>query len=241
MPVQPSVRQKPARAAFYDFDGTLVRGNVVTRYLWFVKRHPSRAAALWRQAKAVAGVPLWLGLDAVSRRWFNIAFFRQYRGLEEAWLQAQGREFVDLQVRCEQFRFAMERVERDRAEGFHTVLVSGGLDFTLAPAAERFGFDGLLANRLEYRDGVATGVVAPPLLADQEKADALRAYAADHGFDLNAARAYSDSGSDLPMLRAVGEPYATNPDARLQREARARGWAVLDLERSADPVPPDSA
>ena len=39
---------------------------------------------------------------------------------------------------------------------------------------------------------------------------------------------YSDSYTDLPMLEAVGYPRVVNPDLRLRRLARRRGWPVLD-------------
>lgn len=226
--------RKSGRVAFYDFDGTLVSGNVVTRYAWFVKRHPDRVRAGWRYAKALLGVPLWLALDAVSRRMFNIVFFRQYRGLEETWLRSQASELLETVIKREQFRFARERVALDKAAGFRVVLVTGGLDFALEPAAEHFGFDDLMANRMVFRDGIATGEIAPPLLAGHAKAEELRKYAERRGFDMGAARAYSDSGSDIPMLEAVGCPFATNPDARLRKEAAARGWRTLDLDVSPD-------
>src|SRR3712207_7777615 len=50
------------------------------------------------------------------------------------------------------------------------------------------------------------------------------------GIDLAASYAYSDSESDLPMLRAVGHPVAVNPDAPLLRVAREEGWDVIRLE-----------
>lgn len=225
-----------ARVAFYDFDGTLVSGNVVTRYGWIARRHPSRWVARWRYAKAWAWVPVWLLLDSFSRRLFNVVFFRQYRGLREDWLRAQGRELFEACVKREQFRFALERLALDRKAGYHTVLVSGGLDFALAPVAEYFGFDAVLANRLEYRNGVASGEIVPPLLANEEKAIALKAYAREHGFDLRLAKAYSDSASDLPMLEAVGRPVAANPNKRLRKAALARGWEIVDLARSPYPI-----
>ena len=224
------------RVAFYDFDGTLVSGNVVTRYAWIAKRHPNRAQALWRYGIAVLGVPVWLALDAVSRRLFNVAFFRLYRGLREDWLRALAPALFEAQIRGEQFKFAKDRVALDRAAGYRTVLVTGGIDLEMQPAAEYFGFDDLLANRLEFRDGVATGEILPPLLAGEAKAAALRDYATARGMDMSASCAYSDSGSDLPMLCVVGNPVATNPDSRLRKEARARGWAILDLNHSSEPV-----
>jgi len=51
--------------------------------------------------------------------------------------------------------------------------------------------------------------------------------------DLKQSRAYSDSFSDLSMLEAVGFPVAVNPDRRLRRVARERGWPMLALKRGS--------
>ena len=37
---------------------------------------------------------------------------------------------------------------------------------------------------------------------------------------------YSDSITDLPLLEHVGTAVVVNPDARLRRVARARGWPI---------------
>ncbi len=37
---------------------------------------------------------------------------------------------------------------------------------------------------------------------------------------------FSDSITDLPLLSKVDVPIAVNPDRRLLRAARARGWQV---------------
>ena len=51
------------------------------------------------------------------------------------------------------------------------------------------------------------------------------------GFDLAESYAYSDSESDLPMLRAVGRPVVVNPDAELLRVAREEGWEVMRFDK----------
>jgi hypothetical protein len=56
-------------------------------------------------------------------------------------------------------------------------------------------------------------------------------FAAAHGIDLAASYAYSDSLSDLPMLRAVGNPVAVNPDPPLAAIANEEGWQTLRFER----------
>jgi phosphoserine phosphatase len=58
----------------------------------------------------------------------------------------------------------------------------------------------------------------------------MRQLAEEKGIDLAESWAYSDSHSDLPMLRAVGHPVAVNPDAELARVAREEGWDVMTFE-----------
>ena len=59
----------------------------------------------------------------------------------------------------------------------------------------------------------------------------MQAFAAEHDIDLEASYAYSDSISDLPMLRAVGNPVVVNPDPPLLEIAREEGWQTLRFER----------
>jgi len=47
-----------------------------------------------------------------------------------------------------------------------------------------------------------------------------------HHIDLAHSYFYSDSYNDLPMLERVGTAVAVNPDSRLRRHARRRGWSV---------------
>src|SRR5207253_4095142 len=62
-------------------------------------------------------------------------------------------------------------------------------------------------------------------------AEALKDVAAEEGIDLTGSFAYSDSITDLPMLEAVGNPVAVNPDRDLRREAEKRGWQVRYFRR----------
>lgn len=221
---------QPIRAAFYDFDGTLASSNVVTRYAFFAKNHPSRIIAFLRYTKLLATVPFWIGLDIYSRRLFNQIFYREYRGFEEDWLRQQSEKMFDRDIIPKVYPGAESLLEADRKAGFRLVLVSGGLDFALAPAVRHFGFDDVICNRLVYQQGVATGEIAPPLLAEQEKLAAIERFCREYNVDTARSKAYSDSYSDVPMLEAVGLPVAVNPDRRLQRVASQRGWPIMNLK-----------
>ena len=90
--------------------------------------------------------------------------------------------------------------------------------------------DGGIGTPYEVRDGHYTGRLAGPFAYREGKAEAMRLLARDEGIDLEASFAYSDSESDLPMLRAVGHPVAVNPDANLERVARREGWEILRFD-----------
>jgi HAD superfamily hydrolase (TIGR01490 family) len=92
-------------------------------------------------------------------------------------------------------------------------------------------FDGGIGARSEVRDGVYTGSPEGPFTYREGKAEAIREVAARKGIDLAESWAYSDSESDLPMLRAVGHPVAVNPDAALARVAREEGWEIMRFDR----------
>jgi HAD superfamily hydrolase (TIGR01490 family) len=92
-------------------------------------------------------------------------------------------------------------------------------------------FDGAVGSVSEVVDGVYTGRPGGPFTYRDGKAQAIRELAEREGIDLAASWAYSDSESDLPMLRLAGHPVVVNPDAELGRVARDEGWEILRFDR----------
>jgi phosphoserine phosphatase len=90
--------------------------------------------------------------------------------------------------------------------------------------------DGGIGFLSELDDDVYTGRAAGPFTYREGKAQAMRELAGREGIALEDSYAYSDSESDLPMLRAVGHPVAVNPDSELERVARSEGWRVMRFD-----------
>ena len=83
-----------------------------------------------------------------------------------------------------------------------------------------------MCTHLESRDGRLTGKVVPPVCFGPGKIVWAERFAAEYGVDLSSSYFYTDSISDLPLLERVRYPVAVNPDPRLRRLARKRGWPV---------------
>lgn len=215
--------------AFFDFDGTLVSGNVVHQYVWYARRQGS----WWRLVRLLTLVPFLKLIDLYSRELFNHVFYREYRRFSQEWLRAESANLFEQYVRPHLYEGVEALLARNRAEGFVNVLVTGSLDFAMAPVAAELGFPELLANRLEFggRGSRATGRMIPPVLAGSEKVRAMLSLCRRYNVEPSMCRAYSDDKSDLPMLEAVGYPTATNPKPSLRRIAGSRGWPILDLGR----------
>ncbi len=97
--------------------------------------------------------------------------------------------------------------------------------------ARVLAFDGGLGTRSEIVDGHYTGRPAGPFNYREGKVISMREVAERDKIDLGASFAYSDSESDLPMLRAVGNAVVVNPDAQLRRIAVEQGWEIVELDR----------
>jgi len=103
---------------------------------------------------------------------------------------------------------------------------------SIGAMAAVLGMDGGVGTRYGVgEDGALSGRFDGPFVYGRGKVEAMEAFAAEHDIDLAASYAYSDSASDLPMLRAVGNPVVVNPDPALLEVAREEGWQVMRFER----------
>lgn len=221
----------PARAtaSFFDVDGTLVRTNLVHPTLFYLANQPNPLRSLGSLARAAAGMPRMAFAEAVDRRRFNELLFAAYEGISHDRLHLLADEAFDRILRQAVYPGARDLVQRCVAEGHEVVLVSGALDFLMERLAKHLGASASLANRLEFKDGYATGKLLRPIVAGPEKARLVREWARRNGHDLADCYGYSDSYSDVPMLSVVGHPCAVNPDLRLSMLARTYGWPVIYL------------
>jgi len=218
------------RAAFFDVDGTLVRTTIVHAFAFYAMNQGSILGTAWHTAKTVLSVPLFLATDRINRKTFNEIFYTYYRGQSEDRLETLADELFEEVLRPAVFDGTPRLIAEARRAGCRVVLVTGALDFTVRRLAEHLGADDLIANRMRFVNGVATGRVVPPIIEGAHKALAVRDYCVRHGMALERSFAYSDSFSDYPMLAVVGHPAAVNPDARLAGVARAYEWPILRTE-----------
>ena len=114
-------------------------------------------------------------------------------------------------------------VETMKANGAHTVLVSGGFTFFTGAVAEKAGFAANYGNVLLWEQGRVSGV-AEPILGREAKREALEREAAAHGISPEEAIAAGDGANDLAMLNAagLGVAYRAKPIVAAGADAQIR-------------------
>ena len=221
-----SVPNRTKKAAFFDVDGTLLKSTIVHCYVWL---RSSQIPFFLKQLWLIGFLPkvvYYLILDSISRTRFNQVFYRNYHGLEVAEMKALATKMFEIYIRPKIFSEAVSQIQEHKAEGIDVVLVTGSLDFIVQPIADYLGVDTVLAPQLREENGQFAGELTTEPLIGEEKAKAIRSYAAQYEISLEESYAYGDSGSDLPMLECVGHPVAVNPSKALHQKALESGWEI---------------
>lgn len=222
---------KRHRIAAFDFDGTSIVGNSPVMLV----RHLQRKDMLSK--RVIMKILTWAAAYKLhlpqSEAWVRGLVFTAFEGRPKDEVDAFLREFYDERIEsCGRFRpQADAAMEAYRAEGIEVLIVSATFGPIVRRAQEFHPIDGSLSTEMAVdAQGCYTTAVEGECIEGEAKVRAIAAYAdARYGagaWELEAA--YGDHYSDAPMLAIARHAYAVNPDSSLEREARRKGWTMLD-------------
>lgn len=209
------------RAALFDMDRTLVRRETASLWMRYQRdigeatRLDALRVSFW-VLQYTFGV---IRVDAVVER-----VTRTLAGRREDELAAQCEEWFERYVAPHVSERGRRAVEEHERSGDVVAIVTGATPYAARPLARRLGIRHVVASELEVVDGRFTGRPKKPLCYGAGKVARADELARRAGFDLGGATFYTDSLTDLPLLERVREPVVVNPDPRLRRVARRRGW-----------------
>ena len=126
---------------------------------------------------------------------------------------------------------SIERLKHHLEQGHEVWLVTAAPVELAQAIADDLGATGALGTIVGHDGNVLTGELVGAPLHGKAKRRAIKALAKERGISLRKSWAYSDSVNDLPMLSAVGNQVAVNPDQPLRRYAVAAGWEILRQRR----------
>jgi putative phosphoserine phosphatase/1-acylglycerol-3-phosphate O-acyltransferase len=231
--------------ALFDFDGTIIAGFSAFALLRekFARRQMTAGEsletldAMVRYAIGNIGFPGLMSLAAKYMRGVRVDSFLQFS--EELYVKR-------IAPRIYPETRALIRAHQAKR---HTVaIVSSATIYQVGPAARDLDIEHVLCSRYEMVKDRFTGKYVRPLCFGRDKVATVEALARSAKLDLDRSYFYSDSHDDIELLQRVGRPRPLNPNDRLRKIAKQRGWPIetyssrgrpglFDYVRSLTPVP----
>ncbi|MHB2027679.1 MAG: HAD family hydrolase [Acidimicrobiales bacterium] len=215
------------RAAFFDLDKTVIaKASIVA-----LGPELHARGLLHRRTLIRAGVgQLWFqrfGADERRLEKVREMVLKITRGWDREEVRTMVKETISEVIEPLIYAEALELIDFHLTEGHEVYLVSSAPEEIVQPFAELLGISGAISSTASINDdGKFTGEMEF-FAQGENKAIAIRELAARRGIDLKESFAYSDSETDVPMLGAVGHPYAVNADRQLSKIAHENEWPLL--------------
>ncbi len=226
------VEQKPY--ALFDFDGTLIRGDSIVRFLRYAHRRGLVSAGGLARAGLCAALYGLRLLTAEEAKQQSLAFLK---GRGEKEVSALAEDFCREALVPALYPEGVRELRQRSAEGAEVLLISASPSFYLEPLKRMLPISAVIATRMDVEDGVYTGLLFGENCRGVQKPLRLAEYLAARGemVDYAASWAYGDSAGDTPMLMLCGHKAAVNAKRRLVKRLRgADGVVFLRFEAPAD-------
>ena len=103
-------------------------------------------------------------LYALNRMFATRVVYSVLRGISRDRMDLLGEEYFQYKLRPHLRVEGVERLQALVGSGAQVVLVSQGLECVMRPLAQHLGVKWVIANRLDFRDGIATGRLLHPVI-----------------------------------------------------------------------------
>jgi HAD superfamily hydrolase (TIGR01490 family) len=211
--------------AFFDVDRTIVSVNTGRLFLRDLRRRGE--ISFFRALRAL----VWMAkyhLSLIDLQWVAVRLAGEMAGKVEREFAETCRIWVERDVLPLVVPGARGRIENHRSEGHVLAILSTSPTYVTQPIAEALGIDEVMSTRFEVDGGHFTGRLIGPACVGPGKVHWAEDLGARREVDLSQSWFYTDSYTDMPMLERVGHRVVVNPDPRLKRMAKRRGWPVQD-------------
>ena len=219
-------KKGPEIGAFFDFDGTVIYGySAVKLLLEQIRRGDIRPKDFPKLLQTMAlyglGEVDFAGLMAATGEVMRDHTEQEYMQFGEALYKKHLAKLVYPESRA--------LIEAHLKQGHTVALISAATPYQVTAAARELDIEHVMCTQLEVTEGKFTGALIEPACYGMGKVVAAQELTKKFNIDPVQSFFYSDSDEDIDLLEWVGKPRPLNPNSRLRRIARGRGWSVQDF------------
>lgn len=191
------------KLAVIDFCGTIANFQTLDPYLEFVLKSERKASYILLSNKAIKAV-LSLTNRVIRKLGYHhyikkALMAASLKGISEEALYEYGKKYYEERIKTNLIPETMELIGKLKAEGYMTLIVSGGSKYYIKYFADNFGIDDVISAEIETSDGKCTGRLLRECLG-KEKVEMLKEYIVKKGINVSEKLCITDGESDIPIL-----------------------------------------
>ncbi len=160
----PSVSASASPTVYWRVEGSLLDLTVVQPVAFFTWNAQTFTERIRRRGLIFLMAALRPFLYSTNRKFATRVVHTALRGVTRDRLDLLGEEYFQYKLKPRLKAHGVERVHELVRGGADVVLVSQALEHVMKPLALHLGVKRVVANRLEFRDGVATGRLLEPVI-----------------------------------------------------------------------------
>jgi long-chain acyl-CoA synthetase len=153
---------------FWRVEGSLLNLSAVRPVAYFTWNAQSFSERWLRRGGVALSALIRPFLYAGDRIFATRVLHTLLRGVSRDRLDLLGEEYFNYVLQPKLKLKGVAKLKEALARGQEVVLVSQGLDHVMRPLAQYLGVQWLVANRLEFRDGLATGRLISPVIRPRQ-------------------------------------------------------------------------
>ncbi len=157
-------RARPSSPVYWRVEGSLLELTTVRPIAFFTWNSQTFIARAVRRSLVLVMALLRPFLYAVNRVAATRIVHAVLRGITRDRLDLLGEEEFEYKLKPLLKEEGVRHLKSLQSTGVDVVLVSQGLEHVMRPLARHLGVRWLIANRLDFRDGVATGRLLSPVI-----------------------------------------------------------------------------
>jgi thioester reductase-like protein len=205
-------KQPPTSAAtptYWRVEGSLLELSAL-RQMGFFTWHSQSFSERWKRRAGMAAMAFLRPAAYLAGRTFATRLlYSLLRGVTRDRLDLLGEEYFHYILKPRLRPAAVEKLKEALAAGEQVVLVGQSLDHVLRPLTVHLGVEKFVSNRLEFRDGVATGRLLDPIVRPRGPLAWIASGAIDGRVTtekLAADLGWEDSNSAAEAIQATTRP-----------------------------------
>jgi long-chain acyl-CoA synthetase len=159
-----SAQARPSSPVYWRVEGSLLELTTIRPIAFFTWNSQTYIARVVRRSLVFLMAVLRPFLYAANRVAATRIVHAVLRGITRDRLDLLGEEEFEYKLKPLLKPEGVRHLKALQAKGADVVLVSQGLDHVMRPLARHLGVRWIIANRLDFRDGVATGRLLSPVI-----------------------------------------------------------------------------